>query len=401
MATALRAIHSADWHLGLTLHRQELAPVHRAFIGWLAEQIRGHDVDLLLLAGDIYDQAQPSASAQALWFDALSELKAARAGLEIVVIAGNHDSLPRLAAAQNLLRSHRVHIGSAVDLDQLDELLLPVGDHGEGPRAWCALVPYLRAEELRIKDPRDYAQAVAALYRQLYARIDRHAGPANARIALGHGHLAGGSSSPDSERPLLIGGLEAVDAADLGAWDYIAFGHLHLAQRLGPARYSGSPIALSFSETDYPHQVVLLDFVNGRLAQSEVLLTPPLQPLLRVPPRPARKAEVLAHLAQLNPSSAVLPWVQARVRLDAPEPDLVAELQAAIAGRGLLLDVDKSYPDGAAELPTADVLERVRSALSPAAVFSAIHEQQYGRAPSDLLLAEFAELLADLDGPSP
>jgi exonuclease SbcD len=225
--------------------------------------------------------------------------------------------------------------------------------------------------------------------------------------------MVGGEISEDSERRIVIGGTEALSASMFGNdITYAALGHLHLAQRVGKQehlRYCGSPLPLSFSEVDYQHQVLCVDIEGDKLTQVTPLHVPRTVQLLRIPKQAAALPTVLDALDGLDLASITDaskgrhydPYLEVRVKLEAPEPGLRARIESYIEGKPLrLLKIDTHYPgkaqdDNSDEQATQDTLDR----LQPEDIFRRLYQGKYQQeAPGDMLQA-FGELLHGEDTP--
>jgi exonuclease SbcD len=408
----MRFLHTSDWHLGQTLHSFERTYEHQRFLDWLLETIVAERIDALLIAGDVYDNANPSAASQKQLYRFLRQAKSAAPHLNIVIIAGNHDSPGRLEAPGPLLEEHEVSLVGNVQRDAdgkiaLERLVLPLKNRDGAVAAWCLAVPFLRQGDVpRVDGAADaYAEGIALLYRQVLALALEKRQPGQAIIALGHCHMTGSAQSADSERRIVIGGSDALSASMFGPEvAYAALGHLHLAQSVGQQshlRYCGSPLPMSFSEIGYRHQVLRFDLDGERAVDITALPVPRTVDLLRVPARPAPLDEVLAALQALPPRSGEHPpYLEVRVRLDAPEPGLRAKVEAALEGRhARLARIDTSLPargDVAGEPMSLDQLDKLR----PDDIFRRLYRQKFDCDAPDEQLAAFTELmLAATDGP--
>lgn len=194
----MRLLHTSDWHLGHTLHDVPRDFEHEAFLGWLLETIGEQRVDALLVAGDIFDTANPSARAQAQYYRFLTEARRRYPALQVVVIGGNHDSADRLDAPTPLLDQLGIHVVGGLprkadrQLD-LDRLLVPLrGADGE-VQAWVAAVPFLRPADLPpIPDTEDpLVEGVRAVYREVFEGARRRRTPGQAILGMGHLYMTG------------------------------------------------------------------------------------------------------------------------------------------------------------------------------------------------------------------
>jgi exonuclease SbcD len=400
----MRLLHTSDWHLGQTLHGYDRLHEHQLFLDWLLQTLLAEDIDTLLIAGDVYDNANPSAASQKQLYRFLRQARDAAPHLNIVIIAGNHDSPGRLEAPGPLLEEHAVTLIGQVGRDasgviDVDGLVRPLLRRNGEVAAWCLAVPFLRPGDVpRTEDTENpYAAGVAALYRQaLECALARRA-PGQAIVALGHCHMTGAAQSADSERRIVIGGSEALPASLFGPEiAYAALGHLHLAQQVGKAahvRYSGSPLPMSFSETNYRHQVLCIDLDGEQAAEITPLPVPRAVDMLRIPPQPAPLAEVLEMLAALpEASDAPAPYVEVRIALEQAEPGLRARIESALAGRhARLARIDTVLPRRrTAEFdPPPEQLAQ----LQPDDLFQRLYRQKFDAdAPPDQMAA-FAELM--------
>src|SRR5450830_1287638 len=405
----MRLLHTSDWHLGQALHSYDRSYEHQQFLDWLLGTLEAERIDALLIAGDIFDTANPSSSAQKQLYRFLQQARKRCPALDIVVIAGNHDSPGRLEAPGPLLEDHGITVIGHVLRDgdgaiDLDRLLVPLHDAAT-VAAWCLAVPFLRPGDLpRLEaasglDP--YLEGIALLYRQAYARAAERRTPGQHIVAMGHCHMVDGQASLDSERRIVIGGTEALPAAMFDpAIAYVALGHLHLAQRVGQSeqrRYSGSPLPLSFAEVGYRHQVLRIDLAEGE----ETLVTPIAVPraveLLRVPATPQPLDAVLLALAELaleNLPPERQPFLEVRVLLDAPEPGLRARIEQVLADKPVRLAKIEPTRKVTQAAPSAPALSLKQLAqLQPDDIFKRLYAQRYGDEAPDDQLAAFAELM--------
>lgn len=404
----MRLLHTSDWHLGQTLHNYERGYEHQRFLDWLLDTLVAERVDVLLVAGDVFDNANPSAASQKQLYVFLQQARARLPALQLIVVAGNHDSAGRLEAPAPLLAAHGTHVighllrGENGDID-LERLLLPLSGADGRVQAWCLAVPFLRpgdVPKLPAGDTQDaYLGGIALLYRQLTDLALARRQPGQAILAMGHCHMVGGEMSNDSERRIVIGGTEMLPS---GIFDtaiaYAALGHLHKAQAVGGQehiRYCGSPIPLSFAEVNYRHQVLCLD-IDGEMLQSvRVIEVPRAVPLLRVPATPAPIAEVLAQLAALDVPDApaeAQPLLEVRVRLDAPEPGLRTRIETALDGKPVRLAKIETSSTARSSAPENMTLDQL-SQLQPDDIFRRLYQQKYAKEAPPELLSALAELL--------
>jgi DNA repair protein SbcD/Mre11 len=409
----MRLLHTSDWHLGQTLHNYDRAYEHQCFLDWLVETIVAEQADALLVAGDVFDNANPSAQAQRQLYRFVQQARARAPWLQVVIIAGNHDSPGRLEAPVPLLEVHGATVVGSVpraaggDVD-LDRLLVPLADRSGAVKVWCMAVPFLRPGDVpRLAELGDgidpYLHGVALLYRQVFERARSRCGDGQAIVAMGHCHMVDGQASIDSERRIVIGGTDALPASMFDASiAYAALGHLHLAQRVGQKdhlRYCGSPLPLSFSETDYQHQVLRIDLDGCSVREVAGIRVPRAVGLMRVPAAPAPLDQVLAALEALAlpdlPEHA-RPYLEVRVLLERPEPGLRTQVEAAIAGKPVRLAKIEPVRKVATAAPLEDAMTLDQLAqLKPDDIFRRLYQQRYGEeAPAEQLSA-FTELMLE------
>ena len=230
MFRAMLMLHTSDWHLGRSLHRADLRAAQAAFLDHLVDTVRAEQVDVVLVAGDVYDRAVPPVDAVGMCEDALLRLH--DTGARIVLISGNHDSARRLGFGSGLLDKAGVHLRTQLCTPVRPVLL----EDRHGPVAVYG-VPYTEPEAL--------AREVQEI------KADADARGVRRRVVMAHGWVTGGAPS-DSERDITIGGVGQVPAATFAGVSYAALGHLHGQQTLAPhLRYSGSPLPYSFSEANH------------------------------------------------------------------------------------------------------------------------------------------------------
>jgi exonuclease SbcD len=352
----MRLLHTADWHLGARLIERERLTEHAAFLDWLIETLRSEKIDALLLSGDVFDAANPPQDAVALYFDFLKRLADLKT-VKAVITGGNHDSASHLNAPRELLRRFEVHVfGHAGDN------VVDLGD------VIVAAVPFLRERDLRQATAgeamSDVQSQVRSAIREHYtAQLAACRDIAQQRPVIAMGHLTVlGATTSDSERDIHIGNLGAVGADIFAGFDYTALGHLHRPQRVGgqeTVRYSGSPIALSFSEAADAKSVVIIDTQNhspvpiplsskdGSRQRNEdkgmnelIIQILPIPTTLRLIRVTANRATLAADLQTVPAGS----WAEITVQLDAPEPDLDSQVREAAAGRFEILKVLADLP---------------------------------------------------------
>jgi exonuclease SbcD len=251
----MRMMHTSDWHLGRTFHGQSLLADQESVLCAMADLAAAHEVDVVLISGDLYDRAVPSPEAVQCATRILGRIRAA--GIAIVAISGNHDSAPRLGAFSDFLAAGGLHLRTAAGRVGEPVLLADV----DGPVAFYP-VPYLEPDLVRgtweLPAPASHQQVLTSAMSR--ARKDLAGRPQGIRsVVLAHAFVVGAIAG-GSERSIAVGGVESVSADIFDGFDYVALGHLHGAQIVTDrVRYCGSPLPYAFSEAGQRKSVWLVD----------------------------------------------------------------------------------------------------------------------------------------------
>ncbi len=435
-----RVLHTADWHLGHTLRDLSRTNEHDAFLAWLLDRLAEEQVDALLIAGDVFDAAHPTTSAQRAWFKFLRDARRRCPELDIVATAGNHDSGARLTAPAVLLEEFGVRVIGGLPREASGALLakhvvMPLTDRTGRIAAHCVAMPYLRPADLPSgrdlmawrKGAGDRAcgdelvDGVRALHDRIFdvARPLLESNDGNTlMLAMAHAFMVGGSLSVMSERRILGGNQHALPVDvfpdDL---DYVALGHLHKAQRVGGkerVRYCGSPIPLSIAERNYRHRVLLAEWTwEQREADPAFtvrdLEVPRTVQFARLPAKGAWtveecEAELVAlpkanHDADASQRST-WPFIEVVLDLAKPVVGAVERVQSLLANRAVrLVKVSCLRPDRVASLdPTGQAVSL--QAMEPRDVFvqflqRGVAEDAVASPVAPALLGAFDELVED------
>ena len=268
----MRILHTSDWHLGRSFHRVGMLEHQAAYVDHLLEVVERERVDVVLVAGDVYDRALPPVDAVRLFDEALARLLASSA--RVVVSSGNHDSAQRLGFGSRVMDAAGIFVRT--DLHRVGEPVVLRDEHG--PVAFHAL-PYLDPESVR--EPwgllhRSHEMALG----EAMSRVRRDlAGRRRTRSVVTAHAFVGGAAAPvqpsDSERDISVGGVSLVPTSVFDGVDYVALGHLHGAHTLTErVRYSGSPLAYSFSERDQVKGSWLVDLAADATVRAEFVPAP-------------------------------------------------------------------------------------------------------------------------------
>jgi exonuclease SbcD len=368
-----------------------------------------------LVAGDLFDSANPPASAQAMLYRFVVEAQRRLPKLQMVLIAGNHDSAARLEAPSPVLEALNVRVvgtprrspDGALDCERLT---LPLYDKDGAIAAWCAAVPFLRPSDLQGAGDQDedpLVTGVSRLYGEVLDALEQTRTSEQAIIAMGHCYMVGGNLSELSERKILGGNQHALPVSLFPvSVSYAALGHLHLAQCVGGQehiRYSGSPIPLSLDERHYKHQVLQLDLQGAELGKLEALQTPRSVEILRFPNQGSGEVESVMqalseHLFDDELPASSHPYVEVAVRLERPDPSLRRRVEEILEGKAArLLKLSSEYAGSASGLTPAKPAQRLDE-LQPDGVFRERYRQQYENEPPTDLMAAFDALLEQVQG---
>lgn len=289
----MKILHTADWHLGVNLYNESLEEDHHLFLEWLIKTcIPEHQPDVIIISGDVFDKANPSTNARRQYYRFLSQLL--HLGIkEVIITAGNHDSPSMLEAPRELLHQLNIHV-IGTPTENIEEMLIPIVDTADGKtNVVIAAVPFVRDQDVRFSQTGDNQDMREdALRKGIYNYFEAIAKAAepyrlNKVPVICMAHLfASGVTLSDSERPVQIGNL-----ADVGAdcfpkehFDYVALGHIHGMQNVEGNNYiwySGSPIALSFSEWKQMKYLRLVTIESSKLQSIEIEI-PHFRKLLRI-----------------------------------------------------------------------------------------------------------------------
>jgi exonuclease SbcD len=383
----MRLLHTSDWHLGRSFHGVGMLDAQRAFVDQLVVRVRELSVDVVLIAGDVYDRALPGVDVVNLLDDALVRLTGA--GAQVVLTSGNHDSAIRLGFASRLLEKGGVHLRTR--LQELDvPVILPLGGAGTDPVLAIYGIPWLEprlvAEQLGV-DTASHFEVTRAAMERVRADVAARAESRTVHsVVLAHTFASGGISS-DSERDLSIGGVGAVPLDLFDGFSYTALGHLHGRQSLSTeVRYSGSPLAYSFSEAKHQKGGWLVDVDgSGVTAVEEILWDAP------------RKLAVLRGTLDGLLEAPEHSWAEqayCQVTLtDAQRPAQAMERLRARFPDTLVLGFE---PEGAPAASGASYSSRLAKAEDDLAVCCGFLEHVRGREPDTAEQAALTEALENV-----
>lgn len=332
----MKILHTADWHLGKRLHKQDLIEEHQLFFEWLIDTIKEREIDVLLIAGDVFDLSNPPTEARALYYWFLRQMVEQKC--KIIITGGNHDSASMLNAPKDILSLLDVVVVGGATTNIEDEVF-DLGDV-----IICA-VPYLRDMDIRqaieMEGVNGRVEAVRNGIKNHYDCLASYCRENHAKtpvIAMGHLY-AQGSITSESEREIQIGNLAAFGESDFSeVFDYVALGHIHRPQRVGGKehiRYSGSPIALSFSEVKDLKIVIELEISLGKIQRIDEISVPKFRVLKKIS---GDFIKVKSLLADFSHDFILKAFIEIEVIEELYNPLLIRELNEIV----LIFDDDRA-----------------------------------------------------------
>ncbi|GAA4650969.1 exonuclease subunit SbcD [Kistimonas scapharcae] len=330
----MRILHTSDWHLGQHFMGKSREAEHRVFVDWLIETIKEHQVNALIIAGDVFDTGTPPSYARKIYSQFIVKLQDTTCR-QLVVLGGNHDSVATLHESRELLACLNTCVVGGVTQD-LEEQVLVLEDQHSQPGAVLCAIPFIRPRDVLESQAGESGeakqqalqQAIADHYHALYTLAKEKAGDTLPIIATGHLTTIGGELT-ESVREIYIGTLSAFPVSAFPEADYIALGHLHRPQRVANQehiRYSGSPIPLSFDEIKTDKEVILADFEHGRVKAIQPMQVPLFRPLISLKGSLVEIDQALEALQKQSFDAALSPWLEIEIIAD----DYLSDLQGRV-----------------------------------------------------------------------
>ena len=382
----MKIIHTADWHIGQSFYEYDRKAEHLRFLTWLKQTTRELKIDILLIAGDIFDSPNPSAESQKTYYTFLREITHENPQLQVILIAGNHDSAARLEAPNSLLEIMNVTTRGIVkhtangDIDY-ENLIIPLNAGG-----FCLAVPYLRQGDY--PEAENYPKSVKTMYDELYKlaaeKLSDKKHTFAPIIAMGHLHTTGAEiSENDRSERAIVGGLESVSSeAFSDGIAYTALGHLHRGQKVSGhenVRYSGSPIPMSFAEKNNKQGVVFVDIDSEYSIKIERIYFEETVRLISIPEEPMPLANVFDEIKKL-PEGEITdtsPYLEIKVLITEPEPSMRHLIENALIGKAVRLARIFAVTNEYCKESKAINLEELREA-NPMNIAEEIFEKKYG-----------------------
>lgn len=401
----IRILHTADWHLGQTFFGYDRTQEHEHFLDWLAGVLTKNKIDVLIVAGDVFDVSNPSAASQRMFYRFIHRVTTENPRLQLVVVAGNHDSAARLESPLPLLQEMRTEIKGIVRKQNgkidYEHLLVELKNAAGEVEALCLAVPFLRQGDYPVVETEGnpYAEGVKELYARLLKYALKKRTDGQALVAVGH-LLATGSeiAEKDHSERIIIGGLESVSPESFPEQIvYTALGHIHKAQRVSGReniRYAGSPLPMSFAEKHYHHGVVKVTLDEGWAVEIEKLEYTPLVRLLSIPATEAAAPdEVLDELRGLElPEDEPMPYLEVKVKLSEPEPMLRQQVEEILEGKPVrLVRIVSFYRQAAEGSVEEETLTAGLQEMNPLQIVKATFENSYQTEMPEELVNLFQE----------
>ena len=393
----MKIIHTSDWHLGQKLINRDRLMESQFVLSWLYQYILDHEIEGLIIAGDVFDNLNPPNAARNLYYKFLSSLVNTSCQ-HIVVVGGNHDSATMLDAPAEVLKAVNVYVIGGAREDITEEIVY-WKDENEQIKGVCCAVPFLSDKDVRksvagesYKEREDNIRlGIKSHYQQLADILTKEELPNIPIIATGHLYAAG--AHDDKESKIYIGNFENMAASEFpDLFDYIALGHIHRSQRIGGTnhiRYSGSLIPLSFSESNNQKGILQLDFEGKNLKEVIQVDVPVFRDLLRIK---GSNEEVREKLINVKKSEKLTTWIEVEIISDHTYPNLMDSLQEYLQDKNAEICIlklrservnqEQDEPlDNLESIDTIDVFERL------------IETRGYDDSEKKLLKQTYTELL--------
>ncbi len=405
----MKILHTADWHLGQLFYEYDRTFEHQEFLSWLLKTIQTEKIEVLLVAGDVFDISNPAATSIKMFYTFLKNATLQNPDLQIIITAGNHDSPSRLEAPKPLLESTKIHIIGTVEKDingqiNYDKLTIPLKNKAGEITTWCLAIPFLRMGDypniLNASNP--YSEGVTALYREAFEFTKAKKTQKQTIIAMGHLHTHHAEiSDMDKSERLIMGGVECIPAT---AFDseikYVALGHIHKAQRIGVKehiRYAGSPLPMSFSERNYKHQVIVFE-LEEEINNLKTIEIPVSIPLLRIPLKAEPLEEVLLKLHQIEDKSddKIAPYLEVQVLLEEPEPALRHKIEEVLKFKNVKLARIQPHYLQNESVSNIAVSHELLHELQPVGIFSKSYQAKYSTEVPEHLMHLFQQTVNEI-----
>jgi exonuclease SbcD len=398
----MKILITADWHIGKRLHNEDLSQDMNLFFEWLLDQIKFNEIEYLLVAGDIFDNNNPSNESNKIYYSFLKKLSALNC--KAIITAGNHDSPSFIDVPKELLSEFDISVfGTFPGIDKVEEIFVPLIDKNGIEIAVVAAIPFLQDRFVRQVGEGEGAKEIAEKIKQGMKTLFEQIGgalkekyPSIPKIGMAHLH-AQGTEVSEAEREIQIGNQEGIASSDLNQFDYLALGHIHTGQPVikGKIQYASSPISLGFSENKYNHKVVMLDINDNKIMESEI----PVKKNRSLYQLKGTMKEVEEQVQKLENKYSLQVLLDILIEEDKFDPTITDRLEAikemlAVDNKMKIINTRIIFKDKTATRFSSTFNTNELKDLKPMDVFKNLIENR-DMAEKNILLEKFAEIAAD------
>jgi len=398
----MKILITADWHIGKRLHNEDLSQDMNLFFEWLLDQIKFNEIEYLLVAGDIFDNNNPSNESNKIYYSFLKKLSALNC--KAIITAGNHDSPSFIDVPKELLSEFDISVfGTFPGIDKVEEIFVPLIDKNGIEIAVVAAIPFLQDRFVRQVGEGEGAKEIAEKIKQGMKTLFEQIGgalkekyPSIPKIGMAHLH-AQGTEVSEAEREIQIGNQEGIASSDLNQFDYLALGHIHTGQPVikGKIQYASSPISLGFSENKYNHKVVMLDINDNKIMESEI----PVKKNRSLYQLKGTMKEVEEQVQKLENKYSLQVLLDILIEEDKFDPTITDRLEAikemlAVDNKMKIINTRIIFKDKTATRFSSTFNANELKDLKPMDVFKNLIENR-DMAEKNILLEKFAEIAAD------
>lgn len=398
----MKILITADWHIGKRLHNEDLSEDMNLFFDWLLEKIKSNDIQYLLVAGDIFDNNNPSNESSRMYYSFLTRLSALNC--KAIITAGNHDSPSFIDVPKDLLSEFNISVfGLFPGIDKVNEIFVPLKDEHGIEVAVVAAIPFLQDRFVRQvgegEGAKEIAEKIKHGMKKLFAQIGaamKNTYPHIPKIGMAHLH-AQGTEISEAEREIQIGNQEGIASVDLDQFDYLALGHIHTGQPVikGKIQYASSPISLGFSENKYNHKVVMLNIENNQIIETDI----PVEKNRSLYQLKGTMKEVEENIKKLKNKYKLQVLLDIQITEEVFDPTITDRLEAlkellAVKNEMKIINTRISYNDKKAARFSTTYNTNELNDIKPLDVFKTLIEDRTD-AEKAKLLEKFSEIIAD------
>lgn len=398
----MKILITADWHIGKRLHNEDLSEDMNLFFDWLLEKIKTNGIQYLLVAGDIFDNNNPSNESSRMYYSFLTRLSALNC--KAIITAGNHDSPSFIDVPKDLLSEFNISVfGLFPGIEKVNEIFVPLKDEHGNEVAVVAAIPFLQDRFVRQVGEGEGAKEIAEKIKQgmktLFAQIGasmKNKYPSIPKIGMAHLH-AQGTEISEAEREIQIGNQEGIASSDLDQFDYLALGHIHTGQSVikGKIQYASSPFSLGFSENQYHHKVVMLNIEKNQITETHI----PVDKNRSLYQLKGRMKEVEENIKKLKNKYKLQVLLDIQITEEIFDPTITDRLEAlkemlAVKNEMKIINTRISYNDKKAARFSTTYNTNELNDIKPLDVFKTLIEDRTDEEKVKLL-EKFSEIIAD------